>query len=315
MTKKPTRPMSIPEGSQLASGDYLAFIQEAWELISRHPHYAAADEGIDAIELAHIIPDVPETVIALYVGINDAVCNKALVTPFLVRHAHKNVFAFDPDIFAGGADVPCGTVDARTALNGFEPPNDTWPSEWVYVMIEDASVTFDDLWHEKGYIDMIAAKFEDFTMLAEPSISRVCFFIDEKAFDHPVNAARSYLRAARERGVRHAHEFTVPDGLTGETDGLAPVILNRGEKLYVARSDCGPCAHAWSNIHPSNSEYAVINENSAVPLNLITAKPQTGNSRSSGLIPAKGSADMTTDWFFRGTRVARKPILAGAVRG
>lgn len=315
MSQKSVRSLTSPEGSQLTNSDYRAFIEDAWELISRHPHYAAADEGIDTIELAHIIPDVPETVIALYVGINDAVCNKALVTPFLVRHAHKNVFVFDPDSFAGGADVPSGTVDARKALNGFEPPNDTWRTEWTYVMIEDASVTFDDLWHGKGYIDMIAAKFEDFTMLADTSASRVCFFIDEKAFDHPVNAARSYLRAARERGTRHAREFSIPDGLAGETDGLVPVILNRGEKLYVARPDYGPCAHAWSNIHHANSEYAVVNENSAVPLGLITAKPQTVMSRSSGLIPAKGSADMTTDWFFRGTRVARKPILAGVVRG
>lgn len=30
------------------------------------------------LELAHLIPEIPETI---YVGINDAVCNKGLVTP------------------------------------------------------------------------------------------------------------------------------------------------------------------------------------------------------------------------------------------
>ena len=261
------------------------------------------------------MPDVPETVIAIYVGINDAVCNKALVTPFLVRHAHNNVFVFDPAVYPGGGDVPVGTVDSRRVLNGFEPPNASWDDSWTYVMIEDPSRTFESLWREKGYIDMIAAKFEDFTMMSDPRESRVCFFIDERAFSHPINVARGYLDDARLRGDRHAGEFAVPDGLNGETDGLVPVLLGRGEKLYVATDDHSPCAHAWSNIHEENVTLAVVNENSAVPLDLVVAKPQTDLSKSRGLIPALGSADMTTDWFFRGTRIVRAPMLAGTVRG
>jgi len=309
------RTINIPEGSPLFEEDYLSFLKDAYCLISRYPHYAAEGEGIDAVELAHIIPDVPDTLIALYVGINDAVCNKALVTPFLVRHAHKNVFVFDPEVFAGGSDVPGGTVDAHVALSGFEPPNETWDPAWTYVMIEDESCGYDALWHEKGYIDMIAAKFEDFTLLSDSMDSHVCFFIDKKAFDHPVNAARDYLSAARKQGEREAGEFVIPDGLKGEVDGLVPVILNRGEKLYVARADFGPCAHAWSNIHPSNREFAVVNENSAVPLDLIIAKPSVDSEYADRLVPAKGSADMTTDWFFRGQRISRKPLLEGKVRG
>ena len=103
--------------------------------------------------------------------------------------------------------------------------------------------------------------------------------------------------------------------MTGETDGLVPVILNKGEKLYVATPDYGPCEHAWSNIHPRNAGLAVVNENSAVPLDLIVSKPPVAERYSSGLVPAKGSADMTTDIFFRGTQVYRRPLLAGAVKG
>jgi len=309
------REITIPEGSSLSAEDYRSFTEKACSLIARLPHYMTEDEGMDAVELAHIIPRVPETLIALYVGINDAVCNKALVTSFLVRHAHKNVFVFDPDVYPGGDDVPQGTVDARQALNGFEVPNESWNPAWTYVMANDPGCTFADLWHEKGYIDMIAAKFEDFTMLSDPGKSAVCFFIDEKAFGHPVNSGRGYLTEARKRGDRRASEFKIPTGLEGEVDGLVPVMLNRGEKLYVARPDFGPCDHSWSNIHPENTELAVINENSAVPLDLIVAKPHVSSRYSRELIPAKGSADMTTDWFFRGQSIARKPLLEGKVKG
>jgi len=309
------RRIEVPEGSPLSVKDYESFLVKACGLISRFPQYLSEGEGIDSLELAHIIPRVPETLIAIYVGINDAVCNKALVTDFLVRHAHKNVFVFDPEYFGGGDDVPAGTVDARRALNGFEPPNDTWSPGWTYVMIEDPSCTFEDLWHERGYIDMIAAKFEDFTMLSDEAVSRVCFFIDEKAFSHPVNTAREYLSEARKRGDAEAHRFIVPGALEGETDGLVPVILRKGEKLYVANPDFSPCAHAWSNIHPDNKEPAVVNENSAVPLELVVSKPKVDARYGRGLEPAKGSADMTTDWFYRGDMIIRKPLLEGRVKG
>lgn len=309
------RRVTVPDGSPLTAQDYRWFLATACEELMRHPQYLAAGEDVNALELAHLLPAVPETVIAIYVGINDAACNKGLVSPFLLRHGHNNVFAFDPAVYGGGRDVPSGTVDARAILTGFEPPNPSWPADWTYVMVADSRRTFRSLWKTKGYIDMVPAKFEDFTLLSDPAESRVCTFIHPSAFDHPVNKARAYLKAARRRGEREVRRFAVPAALKGETDGLVPVVLGRGEKLYVANPAFGPCEHAWSNLHPDNTRMAVINENSAVPLELVTAKPPVAARYARGLVPPKGSADMTTDWFFRGRDVCRLPLLAGAVKG
>lgn len=309
------RAVKAPKGASLSKQQYQEFLQTAWQLISGCPQYFAEAETINSLELAHLIPQVPETVIAIYVGINDAVCNKGLVSPFLVRHGHNNVFVFDPHEYSGGKDVPSGTVDARKILSGFEPPNTTWNIKWTYVMVKDPTRTFQSLWKEKGYIDMIPAKFEDFTMVSDHETNKVCTFIDPKAFSHPVNKSRPYLKAARKRGEKMAGEFTIPKKLKGETNGLIPVMLNQGEKLYVATTDFGPCAHCWSNIHPDNEGYAVINENSAVPLDLVIAKPPVQSKYAKGLVPPKGSADMTTDWFYRGTQIVRLPLLQGLFKG
>jgi len=312
---KLTRKITIPKGSSLDARDYEDFLKQACLLMDRHPQFFASDEDINSLELAHLLPRVPETMIAIYVGINDAVCNKALVTAWLPHHGHNNVFVFDPQVYPGGSDVPSGTADAQQILNGFGPPNDTWNPDWTYVMIQDPALTFASLWREKGYIDMIPAKFEDFTMLSDPAHSRVCTFIDPKAFDHPVNATRLYLKKARDRGQKLADQFRIPDGLEDEIVGLTPVILDQGEKLYVATPDFGPCAHAWSNMHPDNQELAVVNENSAVPLNLVIAKPPVLPQYATGLDPARGSADMTTDWFHRGLDIVRLPLLQGLTKG
>ena len=313
--EKLTREIDIPNGSLLSREDYEKFLRESWRLMSQHSLYFTPSEGINSLELAHLIPSVKETIIAIYVGINDAVCNKGLVSPFLLRHGHNNVFVFDPNVYAGGEDVPAGTADAQEILTGFEPPNDTWDRNWTYVMIEDPLRTFDSLWKEKGYIDIIPAKFEDFTMLSDADKSKLCVFIDPEAFEHPVNCGREYLSKARQRGEKMAGEFVIPQGLEGETAGLVPVMLNQGEKLFVATVKFGPCAHAWSNLHSSNKELAVVNENSAVPLNLVIAKPAVDPRYSENLIPAAGSADMTTDWFYRGTQIVRRPLLGGLFKG
>lgn len=315
MKTEDQRIIRIPEQSSLTEREYREFLDTAYRLMSAFPGYFAPDEGPEALELAHIIPAVPETVIAIYVGINDAVCNKGLVTPFLVRHGHSNVFAFDPQVYHGRSDVPSGTVDARELLNGFEPPHETWNPDWTYVVIEDPWRTPESLWRERGYIDMIAAKFEDFTLLSDERESSICFFIEEAAFEHPVNRGRVYLAEARKRGERTTQEYTVPAALAGETHGLIPVVLRHGEKLYVATLDHSPCAHAWSNIHPENRSLAMVNENSAVPLDLIAAKPRMDPKYGKTPVPARGSADMTTDTFFRGRMVCRTPLLAGKVRG
>jgi len=309
------RKIQVPAGSALSESDYADFLRRSYQLMTRYAQYFAPEEDVNSVELAHLLPSVPETVIALYLAINDAVCNKALVSPFLIRHGHNNVFVFDPEVYAGGDDVPAGCVDARKILNGFQTPNDSWNSDWTYVMIEDPARRVQSLWQQKGYIDMIPAKFEDFTMLSESDESRLCIFVDPNAFEHPVNRGREYLKQARQRGEEMVDQFTIPASIAGEAEGLAPVILARGEKLYVATIGFGPCAHAWSNLHPDNTALAVVNENSAVPLDLITAKPPVATQYGRGLIPPRGSTDMTTDWFYRGRQVVRPPLLSGSVKG
>jgi len=312
---KLTRKIYIPPGSTMEEAEYIKFLEDAYKQFFHYPQYFADDEGINTLELAHLIPEVSETVLAIYVGINDAVCNKGLITPFLVRHGHNNVFVFDPLVYSGGKDVPDGTIDARKVLSEFEPPNSTWNAGWTYVMIEAPKRTFESLWKDKGYIDMIPAKFEDFTMLSDPAKSKVCIFIDPKAFSHPVNKNRKYLKAALNRGEKMIDEFAIPEKLKGEMDGLAAVVLHQGEKLYVATNDFSPCAHGWSNIHPDNMELAVINETSAVPLDLIIAKPPVRKQYVKNIVPPRGSADMTTDWFKRGSKIVRNPLLQGLFKG
>jgi hypothetical protein len=183
------------------------------------------------------------------------------------------------------------------------------------VTVADAKRTFQSLWQEKGYIDMIPAKFEDFTMLTDTAMSKACVFISPRCFEHPVNASRPYLKQARQRGEATAAEYQIPTLIADEFDGLVPVVLNKGEKLYVATTDFSPCAHGWVNIHPDYKTYAVINENSAVPLDLVIAKPPVNPKYVGHLVPPKGSADMTTDWFFRGEKIMRRPLLAGLFKG
>ncbi|MEN6384239.1 MAG: hypothetical protein ABFD79_03480 [Phycisphaerales bacterium] len=315
MTDSIKRRLIVPDNSMVTQAEYKDFLNKAYNLIQLTGQYFTPDEDVNSLELAHLIPEVSETMLAIYVGINDAVCNKGLVTPLLPQHGHNNVFVYDNEIYSGGNDVPDGTIDVKKILNGFEPPNDTWNKNWTYVMILDPARTFRSLWQEKGYVDMIPAKFEDFTMLGDFNKSKTCVFISPKCFEHPVNKLRPYLNQARQLGEKLACEFKIPEKISDEFEGLVPVVLNKGEKLYVATTDFSPCAHGWCNIHPDNAELAVINENSAVPLDLVIAKPPVNPEYSNGLIPPKGSADMTTDWFFRGDKIMRKPLLTGLFQG
>ncbi|OHB55527.1 MAG: hypothetical protein A2Y12_03705 [Planctomycetes bacterium GWF2_42_9] len=310
-----TRKIVVPDCSAVFNMDYIKFIETAYMQFSGLPQYFANAEDINSIELAHLIPEVSETMLAIYVGINDAVCNKGLITPLLPQHCHNNVFVFDNQVYSGGNNVPNGTIDAKSILNGFMPANETWNKDWTYVMVADSSRTFQSLWQEKGYIDMIPAKFEDFTMLSDFDKSKACIFISPKCFEHPVNKSRAYLKQSLNLGEKLANDFKIPQKILDEFEGLVPVVLNKGEKLYVATTDFSPCAHGWCNIHPDNQEFAVINEISAVPLDLVIAKPPINPKYSKGLIPPKGSADMTTDWFKRGQMIMRKPLLAGLFKG
>ncbi len=152
-------------------------------------------------------------------------------------------------------------------------------------------------------------------MLTDSRQSKACIFVESDCFKHPVNSARGYLKKVRDRGAAMFGEFIISELLTGEFDGLEPVVLERGEKLYVATTDFSPCYHGWVNNHPDNRTPAVINENSAVPLNLVSARPPAQIRYAEHLIPPKGSVDMTPDRYFRGCRVTRKPLLAGLVKG
>ena len=309
------RQLQIPKGSSVQADEYRDFLKESYSYLSQFANYLPASEDINALELAHLIPSVKETMLAIYLGINDAVCNKGLVTALLPQHGHNNVFVFEPQIYSGGNDVPSGTVDARSILVGFEAPNETWNANWTYLMIEDVALSYKQLWKSKGYIDMIPAKFEDFTLMTNPTISKVCFFVSQKAFDHPVNKQRCYLKDARKKGEKQFDQFHIPAEISDEFEELVPVILEQGEKLFIAATDFGPCAHGWCNIHPDNKQLAVINEVSAVPLDLVIQKPPINSIYAAKIKPARGSADMTTDWFKRGNQIIRTPILQGTFKG
>ena len=85
--KLETADFKIPDNSNLTPKDYIRFIESSYGLLKRYPQYVCGSEGIETLELAHLVPTVPETVLTIYIGINEA----GLVTPFLPRHAHNNV--------------------------------------------------------------------------------------------------------------------------------------------------------------------------------------------------------------------------------
>ena len=186
--------------------------------------------------------------------------------------------------------------------------------EWKYVMIEDPARTMQSLWKTNGFISMIGAKYEDFQYLGG---GRVCIYVDETAFDHPVNKAREYLKVSRRLGDISANEFIPPKGTEGDVEGLQPVILGQGECLYIASPIPGrPCEHGW-NEHPQDvlsGNHACVAEYSAVPLVQVPLPKTKYRSWIKGLIPAAGSADMTTDWFGR-RDVSREPLLESLFAG
>jgi len=108
-----TRKVELIERSDCIEKDYVDFLKDAFDLLDCSQTYLAPSEDINSLELAHLIPEVKETMLAIYIGINDAVCNKGLVTGLLPQHGHNNVFVFDPQIYAGGTYVPSGTIDAK----------------------------------------------------------------------------------------------------------------------------------------------------------------------------------------------------------
>ena len=59
---------NIPEHSTLDRQDYLKFLEASYDLMHQYPQYFSSSDGMEVLELAHLLP---------------AVRNKGLVTPFL----------------------------------------------------------------------------------------------------------------------------------------------------------------------------------------------------------------------------------------
>ncbi|MFA5105150.1 MAG: hypothetical protein WC527_08250 [Candidatus Margulisiibacteriota bacterium] len=308
----PTRRIEVPAGSTVTKHEYRQFLIDAYCAMAQFRVFAPS-QGVDALELAHLIPRVHETMIAIYVGINKDVCHKGFVSPALVRHGHNNVYAFDPQVFSGKENVPDGTIDASAVLNGFEPPNKSWPKDWTYVMIKDPKRTMQSLWKQKGFISMVIGKHEDFQV----KDGEACIFVDRDAFDHPMNKERAYLHGARQRGDKNLKHFVIPKGMEGEFDGLDPIILFPGERLLIASPILGrPCAHGWveNPMHKDDGTHAYVEEFSSTP-KIVFPVSRKYAQLVKALTPAAGSADMTTDWFFQGLKVFRMALLAGIVEG
>lgn len=307
------RKLVIPLGSTLSEKQYRQFLKHAYSIMWERGCISSSEDE-DALELVHLIPSVPETILALHIGINDSVCTKSIVSPFLPRHAHHTIFAFDPNRYSGGNSVPAGTQDIKTALRGFEPPAAEWSPGWTYVYITDPSRTPRSLWSEGGYIDLIPGKHEDFQLATNPARHPICFFVDKRALEHPVNRQRAYLKDAIRRAERQRTRFEIPRGLEKSIEGLVPVVLEQGERLYIASTDHMPCAHAWSAVPAARDDsLALVYESSAVPAELLYNRPARQKKYAPKLSPPRGSSDMTTDVFF--DKVNRKPLLQGAISG
>ena len=86
------RKLVIPLGSTLSEKQYRQFLKHAYSIMWERGCISSSEDE-DALELVHLIPSVPETILALHIGINDSVCTKSIVSPFLPRRAHHTIFA------------------------------------------------------------------------------------------------------------------------------------------------------------------------------------------------------------------------------
>ena len=113
------RQITLFDRSSCTEEDYRNFLVTSYSLMR---NYFAPDEDINSLELAHLIPEVPETMLAIYVGINDAVCNKGLVTSLLPQHGHNNVDQLK-----------------HTANLGYQTPDIGWPVRFSSAAMPSAS--------------------------------------------------------------------------------------------------------------------------------------------------------------------------------
>ena len=64
--KSLNRIINIPQRSSMQEQQYKDFLVDSFDLILQTGQYIAPDENINDLELAHLIPAVSETVLAIY---------------------------------------------------------------------------------------------------------------------------------------------------------------------------------------------------------------------------------------------------------
>ena len=75
-----TREITIPVDSRMTVDQYRTFLVDAHKTMSTFGVFAPS-EGVNTLELAHLVPSIPESSLAIFVGINDAICRKVLLPP------------------------------------------------------------------------------------------------------------------------------------------------------------------------------------------------------------------------------------------
>lgn len=284
------RRITIPVESTLTAGAYERFLvasAKAMQATGLMP----LSQGIKELELAHLIPRYADSVLAAYVWRNTPWAEKLLRAEALVVHSHNNVLVLEK-----GAKIPEGCVDARKMINGFRPPTKEWKNEWIYAIILEGT-PLKELFKTPGFIDIIPAKTEQFTMLSETG-ARVLLWVAESTLDNRANDNKSILKARR-RGEVLTNRSCASPTLEGKED-LVPVVLLRGERLTIPPGSL----HGWEEIDGAPG----------IVMEISMAAPIPGKPKSSGLL-VPGSADLTTDVFVLHKLVFREPLLESIERG
>ena len=63
------RKIKVPTASDISQQKYFDYLQESYRLMSHHKQYFPVTEDINSLELAYLIPEVPGTMLAIFVRI------------------------------------------------------------------------------------------------------------------------------------------------------------------------------------------------------------------------------------------------------
>jgi len=320
------REIVIPNQSDLRVRDFRHFMIESVEAMHESRAMPKA-HGINDLELALLVPQNPDSLLAAYVWRNTPWATKLLRAPVLLVHAHTNVVVLEE-----GAQIPEGCVDARTLINGFSPPTDKWPENWTYAL-HIGENPIQELFAADGFLDVIPAKREEFKVLTPNNEGRVLMWVEERTFQDPDNRI-DYMAAARNRGEKAASKTSNSPTLKGYNE-LVPVLLRLAETLTIPPGH----RHAWEETDRIDLEGAVRrtlryrgeqeqirtvkgqNESNWNFLTLAVVIQETslserirGKPEGTGLA-VPGSADMTTDVFVLADQVYRAPLLYSVKMG